>query len=343
MLHSDHGPPSMREITMHKYAVLDRIAAAQHGLITTAQARTAGVSSASLERRCRAGLLTRVHRGVYRCGPVASPRWREMAAVLACGGVAGGFGKGARRLAIMADGGSPLSVEPHDGAEQRLVAVSHHSAVLMLGLASPGSASEVDVLVARGRGVRRSGIRMHCSGDIEASDIRWCDGIPVTAPARTILDVAQSLDARALERLVGDAVHMRLVTVAVLRQKLDGRRHRRGTAGLAQLLVNATTSRFTRSALEADALTLIRKAGVPLPKVNERVAGIEVDLHWPKQRLVVELDSRAFHSSFHAQAADRRRDAAIVAAGYRVVRFTWRDVHEEPHAMLVRIAQALVR
>lgn len=88
-------------------------------------------------------------------------------------------------------------------------------------------------------------------------------------------------------------------------------------------------------------LGLIRAAGLPTPEVNVRVAGHEVDLLWRAQRLVVEVDGFAFHSSRAAFERDRLRDADLLAAGYRVIRITWRRLTQEPEAVVASLAVAL--
>jgi very-short-patch-repair endonuclease len=98
----------------------------------------------------------------------------------------------------------------------------------------------------------------------------------------------------------------------------------------------------TRSVAERDLLAAIRHARLPPPLVNPRVCGELVDLYWPEHKLVVEFDGFQFHRSRAAFESDRRRDAKLVAAGLRVIRITWLQLQHEPHAMIARIAQALV-
>ena len=88
-------------------------------------------------------------------------------------------------------------------------------------------------------------------------------------------------------------------------------------------------------------MKLIRAAELPPPEVNARVGGFEVDFLWREQRLVVEVDGFRYHSSRAAFERDRRRDAALAAAGYRVIRVTWRQLVEGPEAVVARIAAAL--
>ena len=86
---------------------------------------------------------------------------------------------------------------------------------------------------------------------------------------------------------------------------------------------------------------LMRKTQLRDPEVNIRVEGYEVDFLWRDERLVVEIDGRAFHSSDRTFESDRRRDAVLIGAGLRVMRVTWRQIVEEPEALLVRLALAL--
>lgn len=86
---------------------------------------------------------------------------------------------------------------------------------------------------------------------------------------------------------------------------------------------------------------LIRRAILPTPVCNRKVAGHNADFFWPAHRLIVEVDGYQFHSSRWAFERDRKRDAAHVLAGYRVIRITWRQLTEEPIAVAVTIATAL--
>ena len=98
---------------------------------------------------------------------------------------------------------------------------------------------------------------------------------------------------------------------------------------------------MTRSGGERRMLKLLRDARIEKPLVNARVLDYEVDFLWPSARLVVEFDGYGFHSDRVSFEADRRRDATLTAHGYRVLRFTWRQLNDEPLAVVARIAQAL--
>jgi very-short-patch-repair endonuclease len=99
--------------------------------------------------------------------------------------------------------------------------------------------------------------------------------------------------------------------------------------------------RLTRSEAERRLVKLVRAARLPLPVTNTRLAGWEVDAFWPRHRVVVEVDGYAYHGNRAAFERDRRKDAALVAAGYRVVRITWRQLADEPHAVVALLARLL--
>ena len=80
---------------------------------------------------------------------------------------------------------------------------------------------------------------------------------------------------------------------------------------------------------------------LPQPRANEPVLGYMADFLWSEQRLIVEVDGFGFHSSRSAFEHDRRRDQRLAAAGYMVIRITWRQLEQEPLAVVARIAQAL--
>lgn len=105
--------------------------------------------------------------------------------------------------------------------------------------------------------------------------------------------------------------------------------------------MSADSPRLTRSEAERRFLELVRLAGLPRPAANVLVCGHEVDALWREQALVVEVDGYAFHSSRVAFERDRRRDADLHAAGLRVFRVTWRQISEEPYALVARLAQTL--
>ena len=93
--------------------------------------------------------------------------------------------------------------------------------------------------------------------------------------------------------------------------------------------------------VERRLLELIRGAGLPRPLTNVNVAGYEVDFAWPEQRLIIEVDGYEFHRSREAFERDRARDAALLAAGHRVLRVTWRQLITEPQQLVATFSSAL--
>jgi very-short-patch-repair endonuclease len=163
-------------------------------------------------------------------------------------------------------------------------------------------------------------------GALATSELATKQGIPLTQPSRTLIDLADVLTHRKLERALDEAAYLRLDLSA-----LRPRPGRRGAGRLARLLAehDPGTTR-TRLELEERMLALCRRAGLPAPEVNAEIMGYEVDFVWRDARLIVETDGWEAHGTRAAFERDRLRDAALVAAGWRVVRITWRPLEREP-------------
>jgi very-short-patch-repair endonuclease len=279
------------------------LAARFHSVATSGQLAAVGLSRRWIADRVQRGWLTRMHRGVYLVGPRPGPWSREAAALLACG----------------------------DGA-----VLSHRSAGALWSLVAraPG---DVDVTLRQGNRGGRDGIRIHRS-PLEARDVAVRLELAVTSPIRTLLDLAAVLPQAELDRAVNEAQVRRLVTAEQL-HRVAARRP--GATALRRSL--ADEPRVTRSALERRMLALVRRVGLPLPRTNAIVEGHEVDFLWPDQRLIVETDGHHAHSTRARFESDRARDARLVAAGYVVLRFTWRQLVEEPEVVAARLAAALAR
>lgn len=276
-------------------------------MVTRAQLREAGLTDRAIDRRLESGRLQRVHRGVYLVGHVVMPHAREMSAVLAVG---------------------PNAV------------LSHRSAAWLWQLLPyPPRPASVDVTVWGRNAGRKPGIRIHRAA--LGPETRTCQRIPTTTPARTLIDLAYQVSARELERAVAQAQTRGLTSRRDLLALLARHPGRRGTAALRALLNRGSAAVLTRSEAEERFLTLVRKAQLPAPDVNVRLAGYEVDFLWREERLIVEVDGFAFHSSRAAFERDRLRDAELQVQGFRIIRVTWRQIVDYPEAMLVRITKAL--
>jgi very-short-patch-repair endonuclease len=203
------------------------------------------------------------------------------------------------------------------------------------------AADRIDVTVVGRNPGGRPGLRIHVVGHLDRRDIRLHKGVPLTTPARTLLDLAPQASVRTLERALNEARIRRLVRPRQLLDVLERSPGRRGAGALRELLDEDPA--FTRSEAEARLLALLRAAAIPPTGVNARTGRYEVDFLWRPERLVVEFDGYAYHSSRAAFERDRARDAELQALGYRVIRVTWRQLVGEPEAVIARIAQALAR
>jgi very-short-patch-repair endonuclease len=285
------------------------LASRQHGLVTRAQLLGAGLGPDAVRYRVRAMRLRPVQRGVYRVGPLISPNAREMAAVLACG---------------------PEAV------------ISHRSAAALWRLLPERDASApVDVTVPAPDRRRRPAILIHRGPGLNADEVTTVDRVPTTVPARTVLDLAGHVGRRDLERALARAARRGLADHSELSALMERHPRRRHVGALRALLRERAGPALTRSEAEERFLALIGKARLPVPEVNAVLAGYEVDFLWRADRLVVEVDGFAFHSSRSAFETDRQRDGHLSSRGLRVMRVTWRQIVDEPEAMLVRLAHSL--
>jgi very-short-patch-repair endonuclease len=218
--------------------------------------------------------------------------------------------------------------------------VSHECAASIYGVLNPRP-GPVDITLPGRSNRSRSGIRLHRTRSLERVDVRYRFRISLTAPARTLIDLARVLSAAELQRACEEAQVRRLVTLAELRSALDRSPGRRGTAAMRALLEHDSPPALTRSEAEARLLALLRAADLTPTATNTRVGRHEVDFVWRRQRLVVEVDGFAYHASREAFERDRLRDAELRANGYRVIRVTWRQIEDRPEAVIARLAQAL--
>lgn len=300
-------PQCMADDSRMLPTILD-LAARQHGVVTRAQLAAAGVAGHRMDYRLRTGLLTRIHRGVYRVGPVVAPWMRQMAAVLACG---------------------PDAV------------LSHGSAAGLWEITDPPAPDEpVHVSVPRRIRGPAHGVRVH-GAFVEPNERGERFGIPVTDVPRTLLDLVGGESALAVEAALAQAEASGLVTFEEVTARLAAHRGRAGSRGLRAALEGFGGPALTRSKAERRLLRLLRKAEIPPPRVNEIVHGLEVDFTWPDRRVAVEVDGYEFHCGRPAFERDRRRDTVLTGAGWRVLRITWRQLDRRPEAFLAQLAGAL--
>jgi very-short-patch-repair endonuclease len=286
-------------------AVADR----QGGTIARRQLIALGISASAIDHRLRAGRLHLLHRGVYSVGHrVVGVVGRRWAAVLACG-----------------DGAVLADVSAGDAFDIRRSA-----------------SRTIHVLVGRSGHERRDGIRLHWCRSLPPDEVTTLDGLPITTPARTLLDLAAGgLGGRRLEAAVDRAERQRLLDFADLGELLARYPGRPGTPSLKAVLARYEPA-DTRSELEELVLELCHVHGLPRPQVNCVIEGKVRDFLWPHAGLVVEADSYTWHRSPSALNDDRERDVELTLAGYRVLRFTWEQVTRRRTYVVSAILRALV-
>ena len=268
----------------------------QHGVVARRQLLGLGFSTKAIEHRLASGRLRSLWPGVYAVGrPQVDRRGWWMAAVLRSG---------------------------HQ-------AVLSHQTAAMLWRMLRALEGPIQVSVPLGRVRRQPGIVAHRRARLDESDVTCKDGIPVTTPICTLVDLSTCLSKRELEAAVNEADKLGLVDPERLRRALDEIPPRPGVARLRDLL-NRATFTLTDSELERRFLPLARAADLPLPQTRRRVNGFRVDFYWPELRLVVETDGLRYHRTPAQQAHDRRRDQAHAAAGLVAVRFTHAQVRYQP-------------
>jgi very-short-patch-repair endonuclease len=284
-----------------------RVAGCQLNLITTAQFHAAGISDTMIAGRRRRGVVHRVHQGVHLYGTdVLLPGAPELAAVLAYG--------------------------PNAWVRRR-------SALSLLKVIQPWS-GEIEVAVLGNRR-RRGQIVFHRRLALPDPDRVDINGIPSVSPSLALLEFAAVAEGDQLERAIAEAYFRKLVTEVQLQATLERYPGTSGVPALRAELARAGGPLWTESEGERRMKLLLRQAGLPMPVTRLKVAGFKADFCWPALRLIVEFDGYQAHGHRYAFERDRRRDQAHIAAGYTVIRFTWRQVEQEPFRAVAVIATAI--
>jgi very-short-patch-repair endonuclease len=257
----------------------------QHGVISHQQLRELGFSDKAIRARVKSGRLHRIYRGVYAVGrPDLTQHGRWMAAVLACG----------------------------PGT-----ALSYDSGAALWGIRKPRRTTPIHVSIPLCRRSSHEGIVVHRRAELNATRH---EGIPVTTPIDTLIDLAATLNESNLEAAVNEADKLDLVHADALRKAVEG--IRRPGAGALHRLLGEHAFTATDSELERMLLRIARRAGLPKPQTGVVVNGFKVDFYWPEYKLVVETDGLRYHRTPAQQAKDRLRDQVHIAAGLIPLRFT---------------------
>jgi very-short-patch-repair endonuclease len=206
--------------------------------------------------------------------------------------------------------------------------LSHESAAALWGIA-PEVRGRIDVSVPFDCFNHPPGVRIHRRYGLRPLDLTETKGIPITAPIRTVLDLAAQWDEARLERTVNEADRLDLVDPEELRDALGSYGGERGVARLRTLL-DRHTFRLTDSELERRFLRLVADAGLSIPLTRQRINGFLVDFYWPDLHLVVETDGLRYHRTPAQQTRDQLRDQAHAVAGLTPLRFTHAQIRFEP-------------
>ena len=271
-------------------AAVAALAASQHGVFSRRQAIEAGFTDTMIRRRVGTGAWVTLWPGVYSPAAV-SDCWRRrlMAACLV--------------------------------GEARTVA-SHRAAGVLWGLDACRELVEVTVVSSGGRALR--GVTVHRTRALPIVDRGDREGIPVTRPARTLIDLAAVLEPEDLEAAMDSAFREGLVTPGYLARRLDllGPQGRDGVAVLRELVDDRRSGPPADSRRENDLVGLLVAAGLPRPVRQFRFEGLRFDLAYPAARIAVEFDSYRHHYGRRSWRSDRSRHNRASAAGWLVFHLT---------------------
>ena len=279
----------------------------QHGVVSRAQLLELGVGNDAIDRRLKLRRLCDVHRGVYTIGHrLLTQHGRWMAAVLAYG---------------------PGTV------------LSHRAAAALWGMRG---GTYVELIAPSARRGRR-GIQVHRAA-LPADERTTHRGIPTTTVPRTLLDLSAVVKRHEVRTALRRAEQLRLTDPLSLQDLTTRYPRRPGLKAIKALLEEASIgARIIRSELEERFQNFLIRVGLPLPQTNVVIEGYEVDCVWPEQRLIVELDGHATHSPTYAFEIDRARDRRLEAAGWHVIRITWRQLELEADLVEADLRRLLLR
>ncbi len=294
-----------------------QVAARQFGILRLLDLESVGIDASRRCRLCATGELERAYQAVYRLGGV--PRSWEGTLLTYC-----------------------WSQNPSGYA-------SHRSAARLWGVSGFNDRA-FDVIV--GRHVRHPRLgdhfRLHESQSVIARDTTTCRGVPVTSPARTVVDLAAVASEERVEFLVESFQRMQLCDIDDIQEAVD-RLAAAGQRGARKL--RAVMARQGRGERNIDSQTNIRmrnlltNAGFEEPEaeypVEVATGWIYPDLVYPRHWIVIECVSVAFHLRGPSYAKDNARRNALMMAGWMVLEFTWQQVYEDSEATLAIVSAAL--
>ena len=296
---------------------LDRVTRRQFSVFTLTQGLELGVPKSTIYRRVHCGEYENPYPEVFRVA--AAPDSREarwLAAVLGVGGDA---------------------------------VLSHTSALAHLGLLDT-TPDRIHISTAEERKWSRPTVRLHHTPWLTDEDVSMRSGIPVMDCAVALLQAAATMPPRTLRKCVNEALRRSMVTPAELARVLRRFAGARGVARLRRVVTELSPGiERSRTEIEALYLDLTVGAGLPPATMNHPVVDAHgerrfIDAAYVPQKVPVELDSGDFHRTAIDLADDRRRQNALVLAGWNnMLRFTWWDLLNEPERVVAEVRAVLAR
>lgn len=285
-------------------ALVLRLAARQHGVVTRAQLASAGITKSMLQGRVRRGRLVKVHPGVFCVGGSARTLEQRCFAATAWGGAG--------------------------------TVVSHRTAARLWRMI-PETPEAVEISSARKRTRCPQTIRVRLAADLTARERGTLRRVPVTSPVRTLIDLASVAAPRDVEKTLHHAIAEGIVTTRALRERVadSAGRGRRGPALVRELLRDS--HRHASSPLERAVAEALRCPELPPFRREHPVyAGGRVfylDFAWPHFGVAVEADGRRWHSDPRSFEHDRERQNRLAAAGWAILRVTQQQVRTNPEVV----------
>jgi hypothetical protein len=295
---------------------VSRLAARQWGRVSAAQLTRLGISKAGIARWVREAYLHRVLPSVYAVGHSAPTVEGDLSAALLYAGPGAMLSHATALWWLGLIDARPRPIEVSTPRRCRsLRALRVHDRRALPGPGAPGHGSPGRI---------------------------WHRGLPVTTVVLALRDYAATASLDRLRRVIAEAEYRRLLDVEAVRAVLG-----RGLPGSARLREAVENHQprlaLTRSVLEERFLALCESAGLPLPECNSTIAGLMVDMLWRLPRVIVELDGHAAHGTRAQIERDRGRELRLRAAGFHVLRYTWRQITTEPQLVIADLTAALER
>jgi very-short-patch-repair endonuclease len=295
--------PSARKLDQ----VLAELAGRQKGIVTREHLLAAGFSATVIRARVRSGGLIPIHPGIYLVGHRAvHPLAYETAALFAC-----------RPHALLSEQTAAFHwrMRTHRPSEIHVTVVGRH---------------------------RRSlkGVTVHSLTHLPRNEFRRHDGLPITSPSLTLLDLAGVIGEEALIEALNEARVQRLVTDHALHASLAAHANRRGARALSRLLAAERGPTVTRSEAERIALRVLRRHGLEPDESDVAIGHYRVDFLYRPERLVVEIDGLRFHNTPKRFVEDRSRMAYLASRNFQVFPLTWHDLHAGQEKAMKRLRSA---